>query len=305
MNTGPLLNLLPPELRLEIYSYALKNENILLKPIREPPIWDEVQQDSQTSLAEISLLCTSRLITREARQVFYEINSFSISYNHLCCCENRYPYPVLDNNVSSVIITSFMPRESANPCIFCREGGYGLLQYLNRLPKLTHANLSFQEIFTFTEYAPNLLAQLRKHNQVTVVSHEVGVIDVLGQHLSLQFELPVLRRAWATLAQARTSNHAGSRVPGEQTMRTALEYLQFETNVYDRTASSLLPFFTASEEDGTLSLQFSGVKDGPQRRADFTLALAAVLYDVFADDGGSDSIAWADVTGSGTWTFVR
>ncbi|KAK3674451.1 hypothetical protein LTR78_005537 [Recurvomyces mirabilis] len=298
MDIGPFLGL-PAELRLRIYGQALQCGRTLQKPLRETP-W----QKSKGSLVDISLLCVCKTLHAEARDVFYEINSFSVSYNHICYCENRYPYRALHDRIGSVTVTNFVPREEeGHTCEFCLSEGYGLLAHLRRLPKLTQAKVSFEDVFSFTDYAPGILSRLTENEDVHLSSEEIGQIDVVGLPLSLRIELPILHRAWSSLAFSRGRSGTGQRLPGEQIVRRTLEYMQFETNTYDRTARSLLPFFTASQEGGTRSLRFRGLPDGPQRRAEFTIALAGVLYDVFADDGGSESIDWTDVPGSGTWTF--
>ena len=298
MDVGPFLGL-PAELRLRIYGQALQYEHTLKKPLRETP-W----QRSDGSLIDLSLLCVCKTIYAEARDVFYESNMFSLSYDHICYCENRFPYQALHDRIGSVVITNFMPREEeANVCKFCQSEGYGLVKHLRLLPKLTQAMISFEEVFSFTDFVPGILSRLTEHDNIRLSSQEIGQIDIIGLRLSLRIELPSLYRAWASLAFSGGRTHTSQRMPGEQIVRRTLEYLQFETNTYDRTARSLLPFFTASQEGGTRSLRFRGLPNESQRRAEFTIALAGVLYDVFADEGGSESIDWTDVPGSGTWTF--
>ena len=82
--------------------------------------------------------------------------------------------------------------------------------------------------------------------------------------------------------------------------------MQFEANTYDRTAEALRPFFIVNEKSTTPALRFRGLPNEKQQRADFTFALATVLNDIFADEGGAESLDWVQIGGApsgGTWMF--
>lgn len=296
MDGSPLLDL-PPELRLQIYKHALYTDSTLQRPQRAPRLFEKRPAVAPATLS-LSLLRTCNTICADALDVFYEINSFRVSYNHICYCEAHYPYPI-NSRVGELAITDFLPRvDEPQTCKFCADSGYGLIKALLGMPKLRKAHIAFawEGMSSFTESVPVILAQLR---QPVVASDTVGIIQLpLSKPLSI--ELPILTRAWAYEARA-----PGAGISVGRTMQTALRYLQFEANSFDRTPAALLPFFVPSREGqgSTNSLRFSGLPDGRRRRAEFTIALASVLNDIFAEFGGSDSIDWRPIEGSGAWTF--
>lgn len=296
---------LPPELRLRIYEHALHFDDTLQRPLRAAA-WRRFDG----YVANISLLCTSKLVHKEAKDVFYEVNNFIVSYNHICCCENEYPYSALEQRMGEMRIVNFLPRinDEEWTCSFCQTSGLGLLEHLLQLPKLRSVSIAFDDVWSFADFAPTLLSRLAAEHDSSLVSDEVGRIDVLGLRMGLRIELPALYRAWAALARGERKKHARYRVPGEQTMRRALEYLSFEANTYDRTAATLAPFFVPRQEDGMRVLRFRGLEHEGKKRAEFTVALAGVMNDIFADDGGSGSVSWVELGGkddnrSDRWRF--
>ncbi|TKA83705.1 hypothetical protein B0A55_00288 [Friedmanniomyces simplex] len=296
---------LPPELRLRIYEHALHFGCTLQKPLRAAA-W----RRSDGCTANVSLLRASKLIYREAIDILYDVNSFAISYNHVCYCENTFPYPALEPRMRTIRITNFLPRiDQPQTCNFCQSSGFGLLEHLMQMPKLNSAVIAFENVFSFADFVPELLRNLAAERTVELSSGEVGEVNVLGPESRLCFELPALQRAWSALARGERAKDARNRVPGELTMRRALEYLQFETNTYDRTAETLLPFFTAyDDEDSRRRLRFVGLPDEHKKRAGFTVALAGVMNDIFADDGGSESITWVEIGGMmhhDRWAFCE
>lgn len=293
---------LPAELRLRIYEYALQFPGVLQRPLRASA-W----RDFTGYLVNTPLLSVCKQVHEEARDVFHEVNEFRISYNHMCTCQNRFPFSAFnEQRIRKLEVCNFLPRvDEPKTCQFCRQSGFGLISYLKQLPKLRSAKVSFEDIFSFTDFGPELLRRLSGDGRKIELScEEVGQVEVLGLSVHLEFKLPAMHRAWLCLA-GRLPTHT-SRLPGQKTMERALEYLQFEANTYDRTSSALKPFFVPSEEDETLTLRFQRLPDKRKRRADFTIALAGVLNDIFADDGGSESIDWVDLDGGiygGRWQF--
>ena len=295
---------LPPEIRLRIYEHALRFDGILQRPVRAAA-W----RSFKGYTADISLLCTSRLLHKEAKDVFYECNRFVVSYNHICHCENVYPHPALEQRMGEIHITNFLPRiDGAQTCRFCQDLGFGLIEHLLQLPKLNAVSLSFDDVWSFADFAPALLTKLATQHSTRLSSDEVGKIKVLGLRVRLDIDLPALYRAWAALARGDGKKHARHRVPGEHTMRRALEYLSFEANTYDRTALTLAPFFVGGDEDGIRALRFRGLDHEKSMRANFSVALAGVMNDIFADDGGSGSVSWVELGGKSDartdrWSF--
>ncbi|KAK3643118.1 Glycosylphosphatidylinositol (GPI) anchor assembly protein [Elasticomyces elasticus] len=284
---------LPPELRLRIYEHALRFESTLQRPVR-PNAWCVFDG----YVANVALLSTSKLIHKEAKDAFYEVNKFNVSYNTICYCENQYPYPPLEQRLGVVRVTNFFPRiEEAQICNFCYASGYGLLEHLIDMPKLRRASIVFEDIFNFADYTPELLQELATEHTTDLSSNEVGTVQVLGLKIQLSLELPALQGAWSALARGEKARHARHGVPAENTMRRALEYLRFEANTYDRTAVTLLPFFVADNAQETRVLRTGGIATDSKMRADFTIALAGVMNDIFADEGGSDSVTWAEIEG--------
>jgi hypothetical protein len=289
---------LPVELRLRIYEHALRFPVTLVRPLRAS-VWGTCIHGR----ANISILCANKQILAEARDVFYEANRFRVSYNQMCYCENQYPYHAFDARMSEVEINHFMPRiDEPRTCEFCFSSGYGLVDCLRQLPKVKRACVSFEDVFSYAEFAPMIFAKLTE-NGATMCSKQIGRIEVLGFGQELTIALPAMHSSWQYLAHVRGRASTGHHHRGERAMRRALEYLQFEANTYDRTARTLLPFFTSSHNGGTRSLRFQGIEDGDVRRAEFTLALAGVLHDIFQDDGGAESVDWVEVPESITWTF--
>ncbi|KAI7084860.1 hypothetical protein KC356_g6357 [Hortaea werneckii] len=117
---------LPAELRLRIYADLLHFSHPLYRPLRASIIhpWhsisDQNKDDNSDSgfnnnnLADTALLLTNRQIHHEAKDCFYELNSFRVSFNHLCSCQNIFPYPAFDGNlVRRLEIRSFLPRSNS------------------------------------------------------------------------------------------------------------------------------------------------------------------------------------------------
>ncbi|KAI7529401.1 hypothetical protein KC331_g15236 [Hortaea werneckii] len=114
---------LPAELRLRIYANVLHFSHPLYRPLRASIIhpWhyisDQNNSDDKintTNLADTALLLTNRQIHHEAKDCFYELNSFRVSFNHLCSCQNIFPYPAFDENlVRRLEIRSFLPRSNS------------------------------------------------------------------------------------------------------------------------------------------------------------------------------------------------
>ncbi|KAI6867385.1 hypothetical protein KC343_g11179 [Hortaea werneckii] len=116
---------LPAELRLRIYTYVLHFSHPLYRPLRASIIhpWHSISDQNHdnsdskfnsNSLADTALLLTNRQIHHEAKDCFYELNSFRVSFNHLCSCQNIFPYPAFDDNlVRRLEIRSFLPRSNS------------------------------------------------------------------------------------------------------------------------------------------------------------------------------------------------
>ncbi|KAK4548778.1 hypothetical protein LTR36_008551 [Oleoguttula mirabilis] len=293
---------LPVELRLRIYEYALQFQGVLHRPLRASA-W----RNFDGYLTNTSILSTCRQTYREAIDVLYDLNSFNVSYHHICTCQARFPVAGFrEQHIRRLEICNFLPRmEESETCQFCSASGSGLIAYAQRLPKLRSLKVAFEDIFSFTEFAPELLRNLSEQQDVSLTSDAVGTIEVGGLTFSLELRLPALRCAWAFLADGDDSATSQNRQPGQDTMERALEYLQFEANTYARTASSLAPFFIPNHFDETQVLRLHSLADERKRRAEFTIALAGVLHDIFADDGGSGSIDWVDLDGmyGGRWRF--
>jgi len=299
---GSMFLALPPELRLRIYEHALRLQGALQRPVKAAAVvW---QKKTDGEVANVALLRANKLIHGEARDVFYEVNRFIVSYNHICSCENEYPYSALKQRMGEMRITNFLPRvDEAQTCMFCQASGFGMFEQLIHLPKLRSVSVAFDDVWSFADHAPTLLSTLATTHGTTSASHEVGKVEVLGLPLRLGIELPALYRAWAALARGERRNHARYRIAGEQTMRRVLQYLRFEADTYARTPTTLLPFFVQGEENRNPLLHFRGHEDD-KKRAEFTVALAGLLSEILADDGGSSSIPWADLSGDNA-TIVR
>ncbi|KAK5137984.1 hypothetical protein LTR08_005781 [Meristemomyces frigidus] len=298
---------LPTELRLRIYEDALQFQGVLQRPLKASS-WRNSRQTPFP--ANASLLLTSRQVHEEAKDVFYKLNAFKVSYHHMCACEIQPPFPAFDElRIRELEITNFLPRlEERETCQFCAQSGFGLIAFLQKLPKLRSVKIAFEDLFSFTEFAPENLRRLHEHNQALELScTEVGHVGIEGLHLKLQLQSPALHRAWRHLAsQERDSGICQDRRPGQKIMQRALGYLQFEANSYHRTAAILASFFVPSEDDDTPTLRFTGLIDEGRRRAEFTVALAVVLNDTFAEDGGSASVNWVDLEGiyGERWQFA-
>ncbi|KAI7204269.1 hypothetical protein KC343_g7694 [Hortaea werneckii] len=116
---------LPAELRLRIYTYVLHFSYPLYRPLRTSIIhsWHYFSEQSNdngdskinaNNLADTALLLTNRQIHHEAKDCFYELNSFRVSFNHLCSCQNIFPYPAFDESlVRRLEIRSFLPRSNS------------------------------------------------------------------------------------------------------------------------------------------------------------------------------------------------
>lgn len=285
-----MLLALPAELRLRIYAYTLNFEGTLHRPLKASA-W----KDFSGSLADISLIFTNKQIYREAKDVFWELNAFRVSYNHMCSCQNAFPYPAFNENlIRKLEIRSFLPRieEEAATCCYCKDSGLGLVHYLQGLPKLQDASIAFEDIFTFSDCLPPMLKALGTSKAAMLASDAVGCISIGGLGgLKLEMHLPALYRAWQHLALGKAAKSQG-RFPGQKIIGRALEYLSFEANAYNRTAMSLRPFFIDIGDMDELKLRFKCLQDGRRRRAEFTIALAGELSKIFEDDGGADSIEW-------------
>ncbi|KAI7286467.1 hypothetical protein KC345_g1135 [Hortaea werneckii] len=202
---------LPAELRLRIYTYVLHFSYPLYRPLRASIIhpWhfisDQNDDNSDSkinnnNLADTALLFTNRQIHHEAKDCFYELISFRISFNHLCSCQNIFPYPAFDEKlVRRLEIRSFLPRSNSlisgenssisstdddpfdasdasseeddeegeeaatayTNCKFCQNSGMGLIEYLlHDLPKLHAATVAFEDIFTFSDSIGPILRKL-------------------------------------------------------------------------------------------------------------------------------------------------
>ncbi|TKA23118.1 hypothetical protein B0A50_07148 [Salinomyces thailandicus] len=312
MDHSPFLAL-PAELRITIYTHALTFRKPLYRPLRPRPSQNSHHHEFSKRAENLSLLTTNHQISHEALKVFWQTNTFRISYNHLCTCQNLFfPYPAFASPfVRSLEIRSFLPRledqTGGTTCRFCKDSGLGLIDYLQHLPKLEVARIAFEDIFTFSEAVEPIVKRLSRESDVTLTSDEIGRVSLRGLGgVEIELQLPSLHRAWQCLASDKATGSQG-RLPGQKVVGRALEYLHFEANTYDRTAASLKRFFVATtEEDGTAKLQFCGLLDGRQRRAEFTIALASELAKVFEDDGGADSIDWvslAENPQSPVWSF--
>ncbi|KAI7229058.1 hypothetical protein KC330_g7623 [Hortaea werneckii] len=113
---------LPAELRLRIYANVLHFSHPLYRPLRASIIhpWHYISDQNSddkinsNNLADTALLLTNRQIHHEAKDCFYELNSFRVSFNHLCSCQNIFPYPAFDENlVRRLEIRSFLPRSNS------------------------------------------------------------------------------------------------------------------------------------------------------------------------------------------------
>ncbi|GAB1734615.1 hypothetical protein NU195Hw_g9009t1 [Hortaea werneckii] len=116
---------LPAELRLRIYTYVLHFSHPLYRPLRASIIhpWHFISDQNNdnsdnkfnnNNLADTALLLTNRQIHHEAKDCFYELNSFRVSFNHLCSCQNIFPFPAFDENlVRRLEIRSFLPRSNS------------------------------------------------------------------------------------------------------------------------------------------------------------------------------------------------
>ncbi|KAH9845839.1 hypothetical protein Tdes44962_MAKER00049 [Teratosphaeria destructans] len=303
VSVSPLLEL-PAELRIRIYEHALQHQRVLQRPLRASA-WRTLPGD----VANVSLLCTCKLVNEEAADVFCDLNSFRISYHHLCTCENRYPYPTFNaKRIRQLEVIDFMPRiDLPHLCDFCHDNGSGLLKSMTSLPRLTSLKVAFDDLWSFADFAPTILERLHESAGVHVTCDQVGRLVVHGLTSDVEIQLPVLHSAWLHLVESRRGHSKRApRLPGEQSMQRALEYLQFEANTYERTSRMLKPFFASESHDEPLTLKFKGLPEESRRRADFTIALVGVMNDIFTDDGGSESIDWVDLDSfyyGGRWQF--
>ncbi|KAF2773617.1 hypothetical protein EJ03DRAFT_102265 [Teratosphaeria nubilosa] len=210
---SPLLEL-PTELRIRIYEYTLQYQGVLQRPLRA-----SARRAFPGYVANVSLLCACKLVSQEAADVFCDVNSFRISYHHLCTCENRYPYrPFNAKRIRQLEVSNFMPRiDLPHLCEFCHDNGFGLLKSMSSLPRLRSLKVAFEDLFSFADFAPKIL-------------------DRFHESANVHIQLPVLHLAWMHLVESRRGHSkCAKRLPGEQTMQRALEYLQFEANTYERT----------------------------------------------------------------------
>ncbi|EMC96097.1 hypothetical protein BAUCODRAFT_517575 [Baudoinia panamericana UAMH 10762] len=295
---------LPAELRARIYVDAFQFDRTLCRPVRA-----EAWRDFTGYVTNLSLLTTCKLIYRESKDVFYDINKFEISYNHLCTCENQFPFPTLNERMRDITISGYLPRiDQERPCRLCRftDRGSGLFDYLSTLPRLKSVDVLFEHE---TDWDSGILYRIIHYQNCALEAPKIGVLRVKGLPFQLRLLLSTLYLAWHHLAGDPDQGSVGSkRYPGERSTRHALEYLQFEANTYDRTAQSLLRFFLPIDVDNPSAsvLRFKGLPDELRRRADFTIELAAELNAIFSDGGGSETIRWTEIDGmmyNGRWSF--
>jgi hypothetical protein len=290
---SPFLGL-PAELRIRIYEYALQYQGVLQRPLRASA-W----RDFAGYVANVSLLRTCKLVHKEAVDIFFDLNTFRISYYHLCTCQNRYPYkPFNAERIRRVEVSNFLPKlDLPDICEYCRDGGVGLFKTMKALPRLRSLHVAFEDMFSFTDFAPPILHGLYDDYQISSTCDEVGKLDIHGFGLKTVVELPVLHRAWGSLSESRKQPLSLlRRCRGAVPMRKALEYLQFEANTYERTPGELRPFFIPRKEnDNTHVLRFKGLPNESTQRSNFTIAVASVLSEIFSDDGGSRTIDWVDL----------
>ncbi|RMX72928.1 hypothetical protein D0869_14117 [Hortaea werneckii] len=269
---------LPAELRLRIYANVLHFSYPLYRPLRASIIhpWHYISDQNSddkintNNLADTALLLTNRQIHHEAKDCFYELNSFRVSFNHLCSCQNIFPYPA-----------------------YCQDSGMGLIDYLlHDLPKLHAATIAFEDIFTFSESIGPIMRNIvpsshpslnpldddddiddtndennhTNNDNSHLVSDEIGTLRLEGlpSGRTLEFHLPSLTHAWRSLAGTERQqrkpwdsnsgpSHGGSqstthrsRLPGQKILSRALEYLHFEANSYDRVPAALRRFFVVA-----------------------------------------------------------
>ncbi|GAB1740337.1 hypothetical protein NU219Hw_g5445t1 [Hortaea werneckii] len=201
---------LPAELRLRIYANVLHFSHPLYRPLRASIIhpWHYISDQNNdhnsddkintNHLVNTALLLTNHQIHHEAKDCFYELNSFRVSFNHLCSCQNIFPYPAFDEHlVRRLEIRSFLPRSNSlnskdssssssrssitsgedddasdasdegeeagtyTNCKYCQDSGMGLIEYLlHDLPKLHAATIAFEDIFTFSESIGPIMRKL-------------------------------------------------------------------------------------------------------------------------------------------------
>jgi len=225
----------------------------------------------------------------------------------MCTCENKLPFPAFDEQrIRRLEVSNLLPQVKETGCQFCVYAGSTLISYLRQLPKLQSARVAFKDFFRFSLFAGLIVRRLREEPcEIELLSDEVGHVRVCGLHIDLELRLPKLHRTWL-LSARRVAKSDIDDLPGMETMRNTLTYLQVEANTYDRTVDVLLPFFVRTEKDRVLSLRFHELPNEKQQRADFTFALARVSYDMYVDGGGPESLNWVQIGSapSGrTWTF--
>ncbi|KAK3114443.1 Glycosylphosphatidylinositol (GPI) anchor assembly protein [Teratosphaeriaceae sp. CCFEE 6253] len=298
---------LPPELRLRIYEYALPVGKDLRRPVGAA-----TRHRSQGYAANISLLCASRLLYREARDVFYAVNSFVVAYNDICSCDGEKPFPPLEQRMGEIHITNIiLDSDEPRTCKFCDTYGVGLLSQLVQVPTLRAASIDFEHTSSFAMVAHGL--QLRQRalsaaHQTELLSDEVGEVQIRGWKLQLTLKLAPLHRAWAALAGSEKGEHARRRGPRDHSMRRTLEHLQCEADDYNLTGDSILPFIVPHGQDGTRALCFRGLPVEKSRRAAFTIALAWFKIGLSVDGGNVKAITWTEIDGlspygADRWTF--
>ncbi|KAI6877589.1 hypothetical protein KC360_g2888 [Hortaea werneckii] len=229
---------LPAELRLRIYADLLHFSHPLYRPLRASIIhpWhsisDQNKDDNSDSgfnnnnLADTALLLTNRQIHHEAKDCFYELNSFRVSFNHLCSCQNIFPYPAFDGNlVRRLEIRSFLPRSNS---LISKDGSGdsgGSNSSITSAEDDDVYDISSNEddeggeeaaeaTYTNCKYCQNsgmglmgyLLHDLPKLHAATrphLVSDEIGTLRLerLSRGLTLEFHLPSLTHAWRSLAR--------------------------------------------------------------------------------------------------------
>lgn len=310
----PFLDVLPPELRLSIYGYALQYDGTLQKP----------SHDRKGAQLKLGLLRASRQVHGEAIGVFYNLNTFKVNYSRICDCANasatfpeshagllgllpRYRAPAFDAmRVCSLHITafaSFDPDERDRPgCAMCRRSGVGLIDYLLGLPKLRIVTIDFDFVFGLALLARKLrLAHSARETVWDLRASEIGSLFLTGTDKCIRLNVSALTRAWRCLAGVDDVGPEAEQLLGEEAMRHAMEYILFEGEVSGRVPRSLSPFFDADTEHGLPELRLKSAADGSKRLADFTVALTEVLSDIFLEHGGSESIDWVQLDGNANY----
>lgn len=296
---------LPPELRIQIFTYLLRYDGVLqrrstivaesLKNKEDPSHSSSAPEHVTRRPVDTTPFLICRTFSEEALDVFYDLNCLKIHYNHLCTCQARFPFAGFDpSRVRRLEIYDFHPRQNVEAvCKTCQCAGVGLLNYLGTLPRLQSAVLAFEDFMSITDFVESGSQMASIEFQAS----EVGRFHAQARKVDIEVQLPLLNRAWRNLAKTATTStplDEGDDLPGEESVRHALEYLQFEANDWGRVPSSLRNFLITDEtEDPPLArLRLVNAPDSAHRLLRFTVALAEVLCDLFVEDCASDSMEW-------------